>query len=353
MASQPALACRRTRRWIVAALSALAALICLATGSPRALAAGAVVSDPSCVANSLAANDDGSTASAPIGYTLNFFGQSFSNLYVNNNGNVTFDGPLSTFTPFQLNTTSTRIIAPFFGDVDTRGVGSDIVRYGYGTTTFDGRPAFCADWVNVGYYAAHTDKLNSFQLLLVDRSDVAAGDFDIVFNYDAVNWETGDASGGSGGLGGSSARAGYSNGTDRSLELPGSGTNGALLDSNAVSGLIHNSRNSAVPGRYIFAVRNGGAATGHQIGGTVLNDTNSPSSPVSSAFVSACDDSGACALTTSSASGAYAIGGLADGHYTVSVNPPGNLAPASAAATVAGADVNLDLHVSGPIPPPA
>ena len=313
---------------------------------------GAVIGNAACWSNTLPANDDSSTGQVDIGFTLNFFGQSFSRLYVNNNGNVTFDGPLGTYTPFQLNTTNREIIAPFFADVDTRGTGSDPVTYGYGSTTYQGHPAFCVNWVSVGYYAGHTDKLNSLQLLLVDRSDVASGDFDIVMNYDTITWETGDASGGSGGLGGASARVGYSNGVDRSFELPGSGTNGALLDSNLVSGLVHSSRNSSTPGRYVFHVRSGDAATGHQIAGSVLNDNSSPPQLVSGAYVSACSDDGTCALTTSSASGVYAIGGLADGHYTVSASPPGALLPASATATVAGSDVNLDLHVTGPVGPP-
>lgn len=55
-----------------------------------------------------------------LGFTANFLGQNCSQLRVNNNDNVTFDGPLSTFTPFPLPTTSIPIIAPFFADVDTR-----------------------------------------------------------------------------------------------------------------------------------------------------------------------------------------------------------------------------------------
>ena len=45
-----------------------------------------------------------------------------------------------------------------------------------------------------GYYKEHDDKLNSFQLLLVERG--SAGAFDIVFNYDQLHWESGDASDG-------------------------------------------------------------------------------------------------------------------------------------------------------------
>jgi hypothetical protein len=206
--------------------------------------------------STLPANDDSSTGSVNIGFTVNFFGLSFSQLYVNNNGNVTFDLPLSTFTPFDLNFTSRQIIAPFFADVDTRA--GEVVSYGSGTV--DGRAAFGVNWKNVGYYSFGTDKLNSFQLVIIDRSDISPGDFDFEFNYDKIQWETGGASGGVNGLGGNSARAGYANGTGNPgtfFELNGSAVNGAFLDSNLTTGLIHNSLNSNVDGRYVFSARNG------------------------------------------------------------------------------------------------
>ena len=65
-------------------------------------------------------NDDGSSGPTAIGFPINFFGQTFSSLFVNDNGNVTFDQPLSEFTPFSLQTTQREIMAPFFADVDTR-----------------------------------------------------------------------------------------------------------------------------------------------------------------------------------------------------------------------------------------
>ena len=83
-------------------------------------------------------NDDGSI-SASIGFTIDFFGTDYSSLSINNNGNVTFDGSLSTYTPFNIITAGRVIMAPFFGDVDTQ-VGGDPVRYGSGTV--DGRSAF-------------------------------------------------------------------------------------------------------------------------------------------------------------------------------------------------------------------
>jgi len=94
--------------------------------------------------------------------------------------------------------------------------------------------------------------------VIIDRSDIAAGDFDFEFNYDQIQWEAGTASGGdANGLGGSSARAGYSNGTNTSFEITGSAINGAFLDSNPVTGLIHRSFNSNVPGRFLFHARGG------------------------------------------------------------------------------------------------
>lgn len=201
----------------------------------------------------LAANDDGSTGAVAMGFTVNFFGNNRSTLFVNNNGNITFDSALGTFTPFPLLTTSREIIAPFFGDVDTRG-GLPLVYYGQ--DTLGGRPVFGVNWINVGYFSTRGDLRNSFQLIITDRSDIAPGDFDFEFNYDQIQWETGEASGGVNGLGGSSARAGWSNGTSAAFELTGSAVNGAFLDGGP-NALITGSLNSNVPGRYIFQVRNG------------------------------------------------------------------------------------------------
>lgn len=208
--------------------------------------------------NTLAANDDGSTGLVNIGFNIDFFGVVSNQLYVNNNGNVTLDNELSSFTPFDLTSTGQQIIAPFFADVDTRNAGSEVT---YGQGLYNGFDAFGVNWVDVDYFNSspdHTSR-NSFQLVLVDRSDIRAGDFDIIFNYDQIQWETGTASNGNNdGLGGFSARVGYSNGTGdagTALELNGSAVNGAFLDG-GVNSLIANRLNSNVDGRYVFNARN-------------------------------------------------------------------------------------------------
>jgi hypothetical protein len=243
----------------------LAGVMLLTTAVPAFSAARRNL--PGFSTNILPANDDSSTGLVNIGFPINFFGTTYTQLYVNNNGNVTFTGPLGTFTPFGLLSTSTPIIAPFFADVDTRA--GNVVHYG--NDTLGGRNTFGVEWPAVGYYSVHTDKLNTFELLIIDRSDTGGGNFDIEFNYDQIQWETGDASSGSGGLGGSPVRVGYSNGSSTAFELPGSGISGALLDSGAQS-LIGHQLNSGVNGRYLFQAR-GGTVIGGGPAGTPLPGT--------------------------------------------------------------------------------
>lgn len=234
-----------------------AMLFALGTGLAQA---GAIHDASLFTDNTLAANDDGYTGLVPIGFGINFYGTTYNNLYVNNNGNTSFTGPLWQYTPWGITGVSTPMLAPFFADVDTRGFGSGLVQYGQ--DTIGGRSVFGVNWINVGYYGAHTDKLNSFQLVITDRSadTGTAGDFDFEFNYDQIQWETGDASGGSGGLGGVSAAAGWTNGSGSYYQFPGSLVNGALLDGGA-NALISGSLNSETSGQYIFQVRNGQVVT--------------------------------------------------------------------------------------------
>jgi|GEM_PF-2437356 uncharacterized repeat protein (TIGR01451 family) len=239
---------------------------------------GAIRHLPGFTANVLLPNDDGSSAEVPLPFAVNFFGTTFNSLFVNNNGNVTFVQALSEFTPTGLNSDNggIPIIAAYWADVDTRGategseeaptIPSAVVSYG--VDTVNGHPAFGVDYENTGYYDTHTDKLNSFQLILIDRSDTGiAGAFDIEFDYDKVQWEAGDASNGIDGLcsaqteGCVSAAVGYSNGTGTTgtnFQLPGSFVPGALLDNGpAATALIQQAMGGTMPGRTTFAVRNG------------------------------------------------------------------------------------------------
>ncbi|WP_197451927.1 S8 family serine peptidase [Rosistilla carotiformis] len=212
---------------------------------------------PGFEAEILPSNDDDSSQLVSLGFDINFFGNSYDGLYINNNGNVTFEDALNDWTPSELEDLEIPILAPFWADVDTRAPGSGEVTYG--ADVVDGRPAFGVNWIDVGYFSENDTPLNSFQLILIDRTDLEPGAFDVEFNYDTIQWEAGEFDGGIDGIGGITARAGYSNGSKLQgtyYEFIGSGQSEAFLDDSSL-GLVNNSLMSDVAGRYISQFRSG------------------------------------------------------------------------------------------------
>lgn len=190
----------------------------------------------------LAANDDESTNQLPLPFDINFFGQTFSNFFVNNNGNITFQSALRAFTPEAFPISSQPMIAPFWGDVDTRGTGNVWIHSPNANT-------LAVTWDAVGYYSSATDKTNSFQLVLRNQGD---GNFDVDFRYERLEWTTGDASDGTNGLGGIPAQAGYDAGDGVNyLTLPGSRT-GDVLNLQHTTNVA-----GGEAGLWSFAIRNG------------------------------------------------------------------------------------------------
>ena len=145
-------------------------------------------------------NDDGSTEALDLGFMFEFFGHNYTQFYINNNGNITFNYPLSSFTPDGF-PQFTPIVAPFWADVDTRGTGN--VRLAQGTTD-EGHPFIQVDWMEVGYFSQHTDKRNTFTLYIEDDP---AGDV-VALVYHNMQWTTGDI-GGINGFGGEGAQIGF------------------------------------------------------------------------------------------------------------------------------------------------
>ena len=226
---------------------------------------------------SLPRNDDGSTPFidlTPIFGTqgINFFGHYYTGFYLNNNGSVTFNAATSSFTPSSITgSTSNPIIAAYWADIDTRGgavtptpggtsTGTNLLWYDLDSVTH----TFTATWDDVGYYSSQTNKLNAFQLSIHEIN--AAGDFDITFRYENIDWTTGNSSGGSNGVGGTPARAGYSagNGVDY-FELPQSGNQADLL-------ALESASNVGTPGTFVFSVRNGVPTVGVTAGDASSNE---------------------------------------------------------------------------------
>ncbi|MBO4225994.1 cadherin-like domain-containing protein [Bradyrhizobium neotropicale] len=175
---------------------------------------------------------------------INFFGHQYKSLYINNNGNITFGSATDAYTPSVIDAGfGNPIIAVFWADVDTRGHGHVY----YDLDAADG--VMTITWDDVGYFDQRTNKLNSFQLVLISQGN---GNFDIQYRYGDIDWTTGDASGGSDGLGGTPARAGYSAGDGKHYyELPQSGNQDALLTLPTTDG------NTGIDGVDQFEVHNG------------------------------------------------------------------------------------------------
>lgn len=174
-------------------------------------------------------NDDRSFGPYSLGFELSYFGQTYDRFFLNNNGNVSFGSGFGVYTPEPLDTTAIApAIAPYWADVDTRPEnGGEVLFY-----VNDQIPnQIIVTWDQVGYFSGNTDRLASFQLVLRgDLYDVPVGEGQIGFFYKDVEWETGDASGGSGGFGGVPATVGFGDGLGEinpgEFSLPGSQQDG-------------------------------------------------------------------------------------------------------------------------------
>lgn len=213
--------------------------------------------------NAIPRGDDTSNLVVDLPFEMNWNGTNFTQIYINMNGNCTFGSGYTGYNPnTTLAATNRNIMAPFWADVDTRNTAAAQVTYsdtsGGNVPQVDGRDAFFVNWIGVARYNNQATPTDSFQLVLIDRSDTGAGNFDFMFNYDKVTWDIATAASTA------KARAGWGQ-AGTAFELPGSGTPQAststLLDtSDAATSLIQNSLNSGGQlGRYVFQVRNGQA----------------------------------------------------------------------------------------------
>lgn len=218
-------------------------------------------------------NDDGSSQRisfndfAGLGFDsgVNFFGTVYDSFFINNNGNITFNSAVGSYTPTPFPVSSQPMIAPFWADVDTSsgsgGEGGDAevgvafaAEASADNAVYIGSPntdTLVVTWNEVGYFSANTSKTNTFQLVMIDREDTGAGNFDVEFRYENIEWTTGDASGGTDGLGGTPAQAGYDAGDNTNYyALPGSFTSEVVNLDTAPS-------NTGTPGVWTFAIREG------------------------------------------------------------------------------------------------
>ncbi len=159
-------------------------------------------------AGSIGNGDDGSYGPVQFPFSFYLYGQYYTEVYININGNLSFGAPYSTFTIQGFPNSSYTMVAPFWADVDLRGGTADQNKVMYKVTS----DALYVNWMNVGYYNQQTDKLNSFQVILKAGDPTVDGQQNVSFCYGTMQWTTGSASGGSGGFGGQGATVGANKG---------------------------------------------------------------------------------------------------------------------------------------------
>jgi hypothetical protein len=269
----------------------LAASLCLPTGPVWA----AIVNEPGCSQNALQRNDDEWASNVPLGFTLKLGDGFYDQTFVANNGYLTFGAAPMPWWSFELNSTWQTVIAAMIADIDTRPMDSDVVTYGQ--ITYGGRRAFCVNYGagnGVGHYDMMTDRLNRFQIILVERADTGLGDFDMIFNYDQVQFDA------------LVKRTWIGWAPGQPYALPGSGQFPSLITDGEAHSLKAGSRNSPMPGRYIFNIRGGLPPATSVVSGTLLNPFGQP---MANAPVHLCStvDPTRCYFTTTNAQGAYAL----------------------------------------------
>lgn len=152
-------------------------------------------------------NDDDVTGAVALagGWLFSLYNNPPTNtVFINNNGNVTLGVDFCTFTPVGFpDAAIPPCVAPFWGDVDTRNAASGVVY------VRNNPGQLVVIWDRVGYYNTHANLLNTFELILTDGNDPIIGlGNNVAFCYGDMAWTTGDASGGSGGFGGTPATVG-------------------------------------------------------------------------------------------------------------------------------------------------
>jgi hypothetical protein len=109
------------------------------------------------------ANDDGTFNAIDLGFNVNFFGTTYSSIYANNNGNITFGNSTDAFNPSPLDgQTTSPMIAPYWTDLDSRNSPhADSGVYLTQTTN-----QAIVTWKNMGYYSRNYSGITTFQLVL-------------------------------------------------------------------------------------------------------------------------------------------------------------------------------------------
>jgi hypothetical protein len=143
-------------------------------------------------------NDDGSNGPISLGVPIRFFNISYSTIYVNTNGHISFFAAYSNYTALRFPLTFP-LIAPFWTDINTLTGGqiyyresssstdltqakSDIVKVYF--STFNPTRLYITTWYQVAAYGGTSTTFNTFQLVIVTNGSISF----LVFNFEQMSW---------------------------------------------------------------------------------------------------------------------------------------------------------------------
>ncbi len=168
----------------------------------------------STTAKAAGTNDDGAVlvdVTSVFGSGINFYGTSYSSIYINSNGVISFGAPLTAYQTSNYGAVTTPNMAVFWGDVNINSGGE--IYWDIDPTT----GTITITWDSVAPYSG--TGTNSFQVRL---TDTGGGNFTVEYIYEDIQW--------AGGGGGDLADVGFSDGGANDTILDGSNNSTKLLD---------------------------------------------------------------------------------------------------------------------------
>lgn len=153
-----------------------------------------IIGDLSWYTNSRDTGDETSD-NVTLPFPVNFFGTTHTEAWISSNGFLSFEEYFE-YAGGALVDHPVALLAAFFQDQDLWVNGT--IWWGAHVAGFEGHDVFVVLWDDVA--GAQQDQYvgvnqnasgtigNTYQLVIVDRSDIAAGDFDVLFNYEEINW---------------------------------------------------------------------------------------------------------------------------------------------------------------------
>lgn len=210
---------------------------------------GAVSGFVDCNASAMGGRDDGGIGPINLGFDVDWFGTSYSSIYINNNGGFVFNdggGAFTAYNGIDLQTAPRPYVLPLFTDIDTRFT-TGVVEFGPLDNT-DPTAGFCINWIDVGEYGS-SDEDYSFQVIL---TNLGGGEIDLEFNYDRVSVPTNASN--------NTFEVGYTAGDQTNYRVLADSTESAATVASRLVGQKFPA-SCTVPGRYIYEIRSSGTPT--------------------------------------------------------------------------------------------